>query len=90
MECACRRITATITAGRSMSASITPSSGISGTLSIRGSHSAPYQGEYVITPSEGEQVLDTSSRLMLDDLVIEPIPSNYGRILWDGSKLTVY
>ena len=50
----------------------------------------PYEGEYRVTPSEEEQVLATRGRKMIDNVTVEPIPSNYGRIVWNGSTLTVY
>lgn len=48
-----------------------------------------YEGSYVITATSERQVLPTARKLMTDDMVIEPIPSNYGRIDWNGSILTV-
>ena len=50
----------------------------------------PYSGTYSITPSEEAQTLQTSMRTLSGDVTIQPIPSNYGRIAWDGSKITVY
>lgn len=50
---------------------------------------APYEGEYQIVPSNTRRVLDTGGKVMVDSVVIEPIPSNYGLITWDGSTLTV-
>lgn len=49
----------------------------------------PYTGDYTITPSNEMQVLNTIEHRMIDNLTIEPIPSNYGLITWDGSVLTV-
>lgn len=49
----------------------------------------PYEGEYVITPSGGVQILQTENKKTIHDIVINPIPSNYGLITWDGSILTV-
>lgn len=49
-----------------------------------------YEGETVITPSEETQVLDTAGLVVATNITVNPIPSNYGRILWDGSVLTVY
>lgn len=48
-----------------------------------------YPGPYEITPSSEAQVLQTAHRTMTGDLTIEPIPSNYGLITWDGAVLTV-
>ena len=49
-----------------------------------------YEGDYAATPSEEAQTIPTESKLMARDFVIQPIPSNYGRIAWDGTTLTVY
>lgn len=53
-------------------------------------HDLPvYTGETVITPSTTEQVLATAEKVMTRNIVINPIPSNYGLITWNGSTLTV-
>lgn len=49
----------------------------------------PYTGSTEVTPSDTEQVLATTGYRMVTDIVIHPIPSNYGRIEWNGSTLTV-
>lgn len=48
-----------------------------------------YRGAYTVTPSDDTQTLSTQGLLMSQDIVIDPIPSNYGRITWDGLILTV-
>lgn len=48
-----------------------------------------YEGPYSVTPSGSEQVLQTGGLAMLHDVVIAPIPSNYGLITWNGSHLMV-
>lgn len=48
-----------------------------------------YTGSYTVTPSNQTQTLQTVNLLMTSNLVINPIPSNYGLITWDGSTLTV-
>ena len=50
---------------------------------------AYYDGEYEVTPSQATQTLETAHLKMRDNVVINPIPSNYGLITWDGSKLKV-
>lgn len=53
-------------------------------------HDLPvYTGETVITPSTTEQVLATAEKVVTRNIVINPIPSNYGLITWNGSILTV-
>ena len=49
-----------------------------------------YAGPYTVTPGEDAQVLSTEHRTMTGDVTVEPIPSNYGRIAWNGASLMVY
>ena len=48
-----------------------------------------YEGDYNITPTEEEQVLNTDGLMMLANVVIGMIPENYGLITYDGTKITV-
>lgn len=48
-----------------------------------------YDGPTEITPSGEAQVLSTTLKSLTEDIVINPIPSNYGLITWNGSCLTV-
>lgn len=48
-----------------------------------------YTGAYEITPTNAEQVLPTMQTSVLADIVIKPIPQNYGLITWNGSTITV-
>lgn len=48
-----------------------------------------YTGETTVTPSAVEQRLATTGLLVSTDIIINPIPSNYGLITWNGSTLTV-
>lgn len=48
-----------------------------------------YTGPLEVTPSSEVQTLETSNKSVLDNIVINPIPSNYGLVTWDGSTLTV-
>jgi len=48
-----------------------------------------YTGETVITPTQETQILHTEQKSVLTDITVEPIPSNYGLITWNGSFLTV-
>ena len=48
-----------------------------------------YRGPYEITPTSEAQVMATGGHTMTADLIIDPIPSNYGLITWNGSTLTV-
>lgn len=48
-----------------------------------------YHGAYEVTPSSEAQVLDTDTLILDGNITINPIPSNYGLISWDGSTITV-
>lgn len=48
-----------------------------------------YDGATEVTPTAAEQVLYTANRTTLSDIIINPIPSNYGSITWNGSYITV-
>lgn len=54
-----------------------------------GAYFPEYEGEYVFTPSAQEQVIPTGRRVLLNNIVINPIPQNYGRITYDGAIITV-
>lgn len=48
-----------------------------------------YEGPYEATPTQETQTFTTTARLMARDFVVNPIPSNWGLITWNGSVLTV-
>ena len=68
---------------------IIPESGESGIITAMRAIYPVYTGPTEITPSAEAQVLDTTMKSMLEDIVIKPIPENYGLITWDGSVITV-
>lgn len=49
-----------------------------------------YEGATEVTPSEETQVLSTGGLIVDENISVLPIPSNYGRIAWNGSVLMVY
>lgn len=48
-----------------------------------------YTGSYQVTPSQQTQTLQTSGKVLIQNIVVNPIPSNYGLITWNGATLTV-
>lgn len=50
----------------------------------------PYEGEYIVTPNENTQTLETRGKRLAQNVIVEPIPSNYGRISYSGSVITVW
>ena len=51
--------------------------------------SVPYAGPYVVTPNLSTQTLSTANMRMSENVVVNPIPSNYGLITWNGSFIKV-
>ena len=49
-----------------------------------------YDGPYEITPTEEAQILPTAGTRLENNIVVNPIPSNYGRIEWNGVTLRVF
>lgn len=49
----------------------------------------PYTGAYEFTPTQSTQRIEIKDLMATDDIVINPIPNNYGLIGWNGSFLTV-
>ena len=49
-----------------------------------------YAGAYEFTPSEDTQTISIADQMASQNITINPIPSNYGRIEWNGSTLMVY
>lgn len=48
-----------------------------------------FRGDYEYTPTQGTQVVNITGLLATQNITINPIPSNYGLIGWNGSVLTV-
>lgn len=48
-----------------------------------------YDGEYEFTPTQSTQIVPTADKTLEQNIKINPIPSNYGLITWNGSVLTV-
>ena len=48
-----------------------------------------YAGEYEWTPGDMEKAIPIAGLIATRDIKIKPVPSNYGRITWDGSTITV-
>lgn len=48
-----------------------------------------YEGDYAVTPGAETLTLVTEGLRMRQNVTINPVPSNYGQITWNGSTLTV-
>lgn len=62
---------------------------LGGRLTTGGKVYPVYGGATTVTPSGSAHVLATEGTAVLADIVVNPIPSNYGLITWDGSTITV-
>ena len=93
-------INGSVSGGGALNGSLSPDASVTGTLSSGTTISAdltipsaidvdPYQGEYRITPNGQTQTLNTSGKYLQNNVVVEPIPSNYGLITYNGSIITV-
>lgn len=49
----------------------------------------PYEGRYIVTPTSETQILETKNYRMMENITINPIPSDYGRISWSGAGIRV-
>ena len=48
-----------------------------------------YGGPYEATPTAAAQTFATTGKLMVREFTVNPIPSNWGLITWNGLTLTV-
>ena len=48
-----------------------------------------YSGDYTITPQSEAIVLETNGLVCSDNIIINPIPNNYGLITWSGLGIRV-
>ena len=48
-----------------------------------------YDGAYEFTPTDEPQTIAIENKRATSNITINPIPSNYGKITWNGSFLTV-
>lgn len=48
-----------------------------------------YEGSYVFDPTTEIQEIQIKDKVATQNIIINPIPSNYGLITWDGNALTI-
>ena len=83
-------ISASAVVGRqfSVSAVVTKAQDVSATVD-RGGNYTYFDGEYTYTPNGDTQTVPISGKIARSDIVINPIPSNYGLITYNGVYITV-
>ena len=83
-------LTGTLSAPAGLTGTLSHPAGLSGVLTIPTSVNVPtYIGEYTFTPITVAQEIDVQGKKMLHNVVIEPIPNNYGLVTWNGSVLRI-
>lgn len=83
-------ISGTLSSPERLSGSLSSPAKLSGSLTIPAAILPPsYEDSYEVTPSQETQILETNALYMRGDIVINPIPHNYGLITYDGSGLRV-
>lgn len=50
---------------------------------------AHYEGSYEFTPGDTEQIIAIADKTATADIIIKPIPSNYGLITYNGVGIRV-
>ena len=64
--------------------------GISGLLTIPSAVDVTvYDGPYEFTPTQQTQTVEITNKMATQDIIFNPIPSDWGHITWDGAILTV-
>ena len=83
-------IRARLTAAAGIGGRVSEADQITGTMTLpKALQPSEYDGPYTVTPGNAAQILETSGRCMTGNVTVEKIPSNYGKITWNGYVLTV-
>lgn len=62
------------------------------TISVTGSGAVPvpqYSGPYEFTPTQETQRARVARKMATEDIIINPIPQNYGLVTYNGSIITI-
>lgn len=73
----------------SLTGRLSTTGGLSGGLSLDGSYTSDYEGPYEFTPTNTAQVVLIEGKKATEDIIFGAIPSNYGRIEWNGAVMTI-
>lgn len=63
--------------------------GISTAIEVLETPVPVWDGSTEFVPSDTAQVISVHGYRFTDDITIDPIPHNYGKITWNGSVITV-
>lgn len=81
------RIAGIVTGEAAIGASLSGSASVG--AAVAKAVSLPYAGEYEYTPTAQAQTIPVGGTTPSQDIVVNPIPSNYGLITYNGSTITV-
>ena len=62
------------------------------TISVSGSGALPvprYTGPYEFTPTRETQTVSIARKQATEDIIINPIPRNYGLVTYNGNIITI-
>lgn len=62
---------------------------VSSRIVIERTEQESYTGPLEVTPNEDTQTLNTAGKFMDDDIVVNPVPANYGKITRNDAFLTI-
>lgn len=63
---------------------------VSGNILMAGAGDVPYfSGAYEYTPTQTVQTIQIANKMATANIIINPIPNNYGLVTWNGATLTV-
>ena len=83
-------LTGKLTSSGQLSGFLSAAKGISGLLTIPSAVDVEtYDGPYEFTPTADTQTIEIDHKMATANIVINPIPSNWGLITWNGATLTV-
>lgn len=75
---------------KNMKVTVTAQSKTIGVAVEKGSPTFPeYSGETTFIPSQEMQTVQTQNTILRENIVINPIPNNYGLITYNGVFITV-
>lgn len=83
------RLVGTLSGLTGISGSLSGLGGLSGSLSGAPPVVPVYNGPYEFTPSQEAQTIQINGKMAIEDIVVNPIPSNWGLIAWNGSWLGI-
>lgn len=83
-------LTGVLTGSGTLSGSLAGVGTLAGTLTVPATVGGDeYTGSYEFTPTTETQTISIQYKIATQNITINPIPSNYGLITWDGATLTV-